>query len=179
VGGQGALMRDSSLLGEERILDDDGDEVEVEEVEDDEEEEEECPPAFIPTPPPKLPEIKRREEEEVEEEIVQQRIPPSSSAKIIMAALPLKNEKMNYLSETRFGKKFTNNNSSNLLHHQNSNVKDGKAALDLLAERISNSKKFSSPDEQQLAVSHFVHDKRNIWGWYDRPYEYDEGSFQV
>jgi hypothetical protein len=155
-----AALQDSSLLGEERILD----EIENEE---DNEVDEELPPAFIPTPPPKL----IANNEPVEKSTP----PPSFNSSIGIQP------QSSYLSETRFGNgkiSHRNQNMGNHImhhhHHHNSNVREGKAALDLLAERISNSKKFSTPDEQQLAVSHFVHDKRNIWAMFDRPF--DEGT---
>jgi len=52
------------------------------------------------------------------------------------------------------------------------NFKNGKTMLDILAERIKNSKRFPD-DEDQIPVSHFIHDKRNIWAMYDRPFDED------
>lgn len=130
-------FRDSSLVGEENILDD----VSSSENEEDSEEQ---PPAFIPTPPPHH------------------------------LLTPLAESSPMMMSQKSFQPGFINTNG-NLHNLHNSNVRDGKAALDILAERINNSKKFnSSPADDQFQVSQFIHDKRNIWAMYDRPF--DEGK---
>ncbi|XP_021954869.2 probable serine/threonine-protein kinase DDB_G0282963 isoform X2 [Folsomia candida] len=133
-----SAIRDSSLVGEEKILD-------VEESDEEEDSAEEQPPEFIPTPPPHL-----------------LSPPPIPIAPVVVSTIPQhKNLQPGFIN--------TNGNLHNL---HNSNVRDGKAALDILAERINNSKKFSNPDDQ-IQVSQFIHDKRNIWAMYDRPFDED------
>lgn len=63
------------------------------------------------------------------------------------------------------------NHVSDALHpsHLHHNL-DGKAALDLLSQRIT--RNCPSPVEN-MSVSQFLHNKKNIWAMYDRPY--DEG----
>lgn len=137
-----SAIRDSSLVGEEKILD-------VEESDEEEDSAEEQPPEFIPTPPPHL-----------------LSPPPIPIAPVVVSTIPQhKNLQPGFIN--------TNGNLHNL---HNSNVRDGKAALDILAERINNSKKFSNPDDQ-IQVSQFIHDKRNIWAMYDRPF--DEGMHSI
>lgn len=51
---------------------------------------------------------------------------------------------------------------------------DGKVALDLLSQRIT--RNCPSPVES-MSVSQFLHNKKNIWAMYDRPY--DEGELVV
>lgn len=56
------------------------------------------------------------------------------------------------------------------LHPTQAATLDGKVTLDLLSQRIT--RNCPSPVEN-MSVSQFLHNKKNIWAMYDRPY--DEG----
>ncbi|CAL8120309.1 unnamed protein product [Orchesella dallaii] len=60
--------------------------------------------------------------------------------------------------------------SSSVAHPNHLHNLEGKVALDLLSQRIT--RKCPSPVEN-MSVSQFLHNKKNIWAMYDRPYDED------
>ncbi|ODN01993.1 hypothetical protein Ocin01_04682 [Orchesella cincta] len=64
----------------------------------------------------------------------------------------------------------TSSTSSSSIHPNHLHNLEGKVALDLLSQRIT--RKCPSPVEN-MSVSQFLHNKKNIWAMYDRPYDED------